>query len=777
MPLIFPTTRKMHIVRIFGKKRNGDRNGDIWVDLVRFDELGMKLEGEALHSSQQYTNRQDTTMKFKWPDTDGTELDTTVPGFSRLTRILKICSPSEKDFKDPDEWVPVHVIRTIRHDAAGSGTQRKLMDTFSEKNRKTWKNRRFVHYDTSIDDAAKQAFDEGFDVYRTTTDQYEIIEDSKSDDDYIEHQVAEEFENQMTHHWVDTFGDDLKNTVKLKQQYLVDFSVEAKMEETGEFDKNPPWVLDPFQNIINSTFGGLAVEFHEQTYAKPVVPELIGIKKFVISMWFRIPGSTMDAVKAEAAAEISGVRPRLNGVIPLVTWGPVVRTRDLDFTGDLVTVSTDSFQDYHYSDGPGFDCSGAGWVPDGPLLSTSFTKSPDERFTGSEREIADPSYIGVDCGGSPNEPALGIKINMPKDDSTDIDATELISASRNGGGRYFEGVGSCSVPSGSRISPCFGLVLNQVNDGPLPGVEHAVFSSDNSGGQRLRYHAIPEVFRTLSPGRTGDVTIPVSPYFFAPENDVGKVITPNHWHHLLLVGELENTVEVSGTLTNVTRTIFDDCTSTDVPAVNEATVETIGGRTTSSIRLLIALDDENLEGKEVSTYYPNGHSDKNLVLSVMGWTIGTTTDVAFDQTQPSIFGRSGHSEDVGHVVPHYSYTPSGIDFSDIAFPAQKDYQEKVRDVDMAEFQLFTGVSCDPSEEGVRRAFVTDKGKPAPMSEAIKLLGKDPDLVMHKRGNWKKARNTAPAQDPPIEGETSGGEDDIIDYSPDPNLFDDQGDPD
>src|SRR4029079_16275511 len=46
--------------------------------------------------------------------------------------------------------------------------------------------------------------------------------------------------------------------------------------------------------------------------------------KVVLSLWFRVPTSSMIAAIAQANADPPDPRPRLSGVIPLVTWGPLV---------------------------------------------------------------------------------------------------------------------------------------------------------------------------------------------------------------------------------------------------------------------------------------------------------------------------------------------------------------------------------------------------------------------------------------------------------------------
>jgi hypothetical protein len=98
-------------------------------------------------------------------------------------------------------------------------------------------------------------------VYVVPADQYLWV-GKRNDDDYLEHEVVMELGRRDTSHWLESLGgDDTKTTMRLKNEFLLDASVPARLDEQGDNGRNPPWRLDPLQNIINCNLGGLAVKF------------------------------------------------------------------------------------------------------------------------------------------------------------------------------------------------------------------------------------------------------------------------------------------------------------------------------------------------------------------------------------------------------------------------------------------------------------------------------------------------------------------------------------
>jgi len=126
----------------------------------------------------------------------------------------------------------------------------------------------------------------------------------------------------------------------------------------------------------------------------------------------------------------------------------------------------------------------------------------------------------------------------------------------------------------------------------------------------------------------------------------------------------------------------------------------------------------------------------------------------------------------------------------IGAPASAMFVDNVYHVEMAEFQMFTGVTLDTGIESNRRAFVDDDGNPVPPERepptvdhpdgqpapAEKLLGKWPDILLHGSDRWSNGENTGttgvdfnvdpPEEKPEGQFKPTG---EIRAYTPDPSL--------
>lgn len=83
-------------------------------------------------------------------------------------------------------------------------------------------------------------------------------------------------------------------------------------------------------------------------------------------------------------------------------------------------------------------------------------------------------------------------------------------------------------------------------------------------------------------------------------------------------------------------------------------------------------------------------------------------------------------------------TPFGI-------PVPSTYADRNAIVELAEFQLFSGVTLDTSIAANRHFFIEDSKPVDPagraMAGGIKKFYKDPDILLHGVNNWKQGRNT------------------------------------
>lgn len=262
-----PRTRKTHVIRICGTNRAGDVLQDIWADVERIDV------SKNLSSDDNY---QGLERRYLWMDDPNADDYEPNGNPSRRTEIVKVCDPeSNDDVSDPDEWIPIPRITSMKmHTSSGDNNYQGRMDRLKNDNddlingARVVENRRILHYDTNIDDAAQVAFDgdPSLNAFVVPGELYERDESTKDEAQYVEHEIpmyvmargasASGATNMSP---VDNQGKQFK----LLNEYLIDESEPAKLDKTGQNDIDPPYRLDPFQYIINISFGGLAVEFFD----------------------------------------------------------------------------------------------------------------------------------------------------------------------------------------------------------------------------------------------------------------------------------------------------------------------------------------------------------------------------------------------------------------------------------------------------------------------------------------------------------------------------------
>ena len=210
------------------------------------------------------------------------------------------------------------------------------------------------------------------------------------------------------------------------------------------------------------------------------------------------------------------------------------------------------------------------------------------------------------------------------------------------------------------------------------------------------------------------------------------------WHHLLVS--------------------FDFSTNVDVVAFegDAATDEELRDKTIKSFcKVWFAFDDENKKGKDNI-----GNNFESSFRPVTGWVTADENGVITMNAEAAVFTYTKAPEHPGNdnrvaASPEYHWTASPIptEHGPMGLPASAEYVETIYHCEMAEFQLFTGVTLDTGEEKNRRAFVDTDGKPVPpdkkkdptdptsRSGSIELLGKRPDVMLHKSSNWKIGKNT------------------------------------
>jgi len=270
--------RKVHITRILGTNKAGDVLPDIWLDVERFEQYARETQSWPASQYQRIVS------KFRWHDDPDSQdyLPEDDEGTARDTEVLKVCSPDE-DLDDPEEWVPVRIIKRVQlqgGDDQGSQTNQKFLTDSLTSERKV-ETRRVLHYDTSIDGKAEAAFDAdpARRAYVASSDAYQKDDATKDEDQYVETEIVTEILKRSSAHGFSS-GTDQAVYALFKNQYLLDETEPAKLEEVGSNDKNPPYRLDPFQNIVNVQFSFrvyVVITGARTDYAVPN-PEKPGVK-------------------------------------------------------------------------------------------------------------------------------------------------------------------------------------------------------------------------------------------------------------------------------------------------------------------------------------------------------------------------------------------------------------------------------------------------------------------------------------------------------------------
>lgn len=743
-----PESRRTHITRILGVDRKGNRLDDVYADMERIDVIKSRDTGQGIQRKLQWCDDPDSDNYFR----DGTP--------SRITDTIKLCDvESEKDVNDPDEWIPISAIKGVKS-SGGSGQGDRFMDRFLEaatgddaSTSRIFEVRRTIHYDTNIDDAAQAAFDADPERihYVVTSENYKRDEDDPEARDkgqYLEHEILQYVKSNGN--TLETSGADFQT--KLLNQYLIDQSENATQEIVGANGINPPYRLDPFQSIINVSWGGLAVEFPDNSYAEisTVVPNA---KKATIALWFRVPSASIAAAAAEIAAwkaaDDPGPRPPLCGVVPIVTLGAAGKVEKYD---------TEQLHTGDFPGGCAMHCNDGTWEVtmfggtsscnnlDGPLPQFAL-----EWVLNGQFDACDPSYIGVDCSG--DYPMLSVNLITPYDNKATMAGSFPIITSQEWTGDFNNyGSGFGTPPCGEDVTGPNGPCVARFTWNTQTDV------SDKSGAQVLLGRR-NETFRLLPQQRIGESLQGDA----APDDYAGIRIVPDHWHQVIVSFDLTTACVTKGQNIDINDTVED-------------TRLTAGSRTTSAPRIFVAMDDVNYTGAALSAYYPRGYSDRNAVCSVNGYFI--CCDVTHTGTQ-DVTGDNPCQGGVNEItiteqLPTYSFTPSSLALSagSMAFPAASEFVDAVKHVELADPRMFLNVAVDTGDIAIRRLFIDKDGKPVPIGDAEEALGKDAEVLLRPARNLKKGRNVGSlANTPPDDGTVVGK---VETYRPGPSLHGKQG---
>jgi hypothetical protein len=260
-------TRKAHIKRIY---KNDDPETDMWVDIERLDEL--RFVSEINYPWQE------KVWQFDWGsfDPNGTDAD------GNPIQLKTLQDPND-DSKPDDPGasvikVPVRNLVQVNEgrDFKWQGYKHYFINDNSNNSRETH-SRRVFHYDIS------QNYLDGNQNPPTDPQDYLNALGDKDNGQYIEVEILDRYWT-TEHQGRDSHGN-VKPAIWQEKKWILNSSTDsllADLQGDTSFDSavinpdagptiDPPWRLDPLQNIVNVQWsGGLAVIFGKEDSDAPL---------------------------------------------------------------------------------------------------------------------------------------------------------------------------------------------------------------------------------------------------------------------------------------------------------------------------------------------------------------------------------------------------------------------------------------------------------------------------------------------------------------------------
>lgn len=410
----------------------------------------------------------------------------------------------------------------------------------------------------------------------------------------------------------------------------------------------------------------------------PDPPDALDMATATVSFWFRVPQATIDQV-----TKLTLPRGGAAGYSEAATWPVLQWTLTFLSWGDqqrgTVWFPSDHIVGHWYGQ-------------DGTEGAANHSLWPDLRQTGTMA----PSYIGLDMSGRPNANndtnAVNFVVNLQSDSKASVSGYQYALTTwdvrwiATGGG---------------------GMVQKET-------LVHTDFSEVHE----------------LAPLTFGGLA--------------GPNIAADQWHHVLLSWTLKGSENAHG----YTGHPPDDAS----PSAN----------TKSSFKMYFALDDKNYDSKDLPATWLDGGNVNSIVSNdiIVHVAVSGSSDGREELTfSENGMGPASYSATVNALPSKSMYVPGKNDYTDDN-PARSEINS-VYKIEMAELQIFTGVLLDTSDETNRRAFLAPKKKsadiastdpstagqdtgklfPVDPNKAEELLGKQPDILLHRTNNWKKGKNT------------------------------------
>lgn len=261
--------RKSHVKRCFGVTKTGDtleENTDSYLDILRTDEfVYTDSDGQGWRFLIKWS---DDTLK-EWED----DYDTKADQKDRKTEMGKATDPELPYEKDPTDFIPFRVINRLTiKDSDGQGVKY----VFKNKNQTDEGERipttrelflpRLYHWDVTKDDELNSTDPSA--THIILDEDYHYVEDSKDKEQYFDMEVIKHWTHFLhTARITGIAGQGEKVVLQNKDMYMDMLGIDVTLDENISPGSNSAGEItiaarmDPFQNIINVQWGGLAVEF------------------------------------------------------------------------------------------------------------------------------------------------------------------------------------------------------------------------------------------------------------------------------------------------------------------------------------------------------------------------------------------------------------------------------------------------------------------------------------------------------------------------------------
>jgi hypothetical protein len=451
----------------------------------------------------------------------------------------------------------------------------------------------------------------------------------------------------------------------------------------------------------------------------------LDMTKAVVSFWFKVSSDAIQAARNSSNNDYPAAPPlyfpNYKGIIPLLTFGPQPMI-EYWIWGDRIVGTT--HVTYLLSDGLGsfVGIEDAGFMPIVAIYPQSLGLKPAEN-----------SWIGLRLSPNVGEDTLRLDLTLQTITTPDIKGLIWTPVS--------------VVPFGTDVIHTFWDIY--IPD-PIYPYNNVIPWSVNMGD--TTYEDVSFMW------------VNGQPEYYGGTNNTNISITPDDWHHILISWDISDGVSTEGT------GLFNG--------------ENLAPNVSRSSKLWVAVDDVNYTGADLPADWVTG-GDPNAIATSKALSVAASGPPTEDQKNH--YGGAGN--------PTYNLAAPGMVCEPLCVPSGNNYTTGLSTLtlpyhcEMAELQIFAGATLDTGVENNRRAFIDykrdSKGAPIPdkngkltlvpvnPAKAVKLIGRKPDVELHKSGNWIKGRNSGStgvgADGKPISAGQFKPTGVIKKYKPDPSI--------